>query len=160
MKALYAGALLASLSLPVPGSAQDMAYEVKPKSYIAYLADVQTIPAGKNVVVELHFKVQNGFHVNSHTPKSDYLLPTKLELGSAAGVQTAGLEYPPGTVYRLNFEPNEKLDVYSGVFTLKLTVMATAGEHKLAGTLRYQACDQAACYPPKALPVEVLLAAK
>jgi len=28
------------------------------------------------------------------------------------------------------------------------------------GTLRYQACDQAACYPPKSLPVEVIFTAK
>ncbi len=29
-------------------------------------------------VVELRFKVADGFHVNSHTPKSELLIPTNL----------------------------------------------------------------------------------
>jgi hypothetical protein len=28
------------------------------------------------------------------------------------------------------------------------------------GTLRYQACDHAACYPPKSLPVQVIFTAR
>jgi hypothetical protein len=28
------------------------------------------------------------------------------------------------------------------------------------GTLRYQACDNASCYPPKTLPVQILFTAK
>ena len=115
---------------------------------------------GKSSVLELHFKVQDGFHVNSHTPKSDYLIPTKLTLEPLAGVKAGTIEYPAGTAYSFSFEPNEKLDVYSGAFTVKLPVVAAAGEHTMPGTLHYQACDRAACYPPKTLPVEVLFTAK
>jgi len=32
--------------------------------------------------------------------------------------------------------------------------------HTIDGSLRYQACDKAACYPPKSLPVQVMVAAK
>ena len=34
-------------------------------------------------------------------------------------------------------------------FAVKVPVVAAAGEHTVAGSLRYQACDHAACYPPK-----------
>jgi DsbC/DsbD-like thiol-disulfide interchange protein len=111
-------------------------------------------------VVELHFRVVEGFHVNSHTPKSELLIPTKITLQPATGVKAEDVQYPAGTAYSFSFDPGEKLDVYSGPFTVKLPVMAEAGTHIVDGTLRYQACDNAACYPPKSLPVQVIFTAK
>lgn len=139
---------------------QDIGFEPKPKSYISYSAEPQTIAAGKSAIVDLRFRVHDGFHVNSHTPKSELLIPTKLTFQPAFGVKIAELKYPVGTAYSFDFDPSEKLDVYSGPFTVKLPVVAEAGEHRIAGTLRYQACDHAACYPPKTLAVEVLVTAK
>jgi hypothetical protein len=88
------------------------------------------------------------------------LIPTKLALEPAPGVKTTEPQYPAGTAYSFSFEPNEKLDVYSGAFTVKLPVVASAGEHRIDGALHYQACDHAACYPPKTLPVEILFTAR
>ena len=75
-------------------------------------------------------------------------------------MKTEVIEYPAGTAYSFSFQPGEKLDVYSGAFTVKVPVVAQAGEHTLEGTLRYQACDHAACYPPKTLPLQILFTAK
>ena len=61
---------------------------------------------------------------------------------------------------RFSFEPKEKLDVYTGTFTVKVPVVAAAGEHTVEGSLHYQACDNAACYPPKTLPLQVMFTAK
>jgi hypothetical protein len=132
----------------------------KSKGYVLYAAEQQSVKAGKASVLEMHFRVVDGFHVNSHTPKSELLIPTQIKLQTAEGVKAGAVEYPAGTVYSFSFNPNEKLDVYSGAFTVKLPVVATAGEHTLSGSLRYQACDHAACYPPKTLPVQVLFTAK
>ena len=152
--ALPAGALSAqqvgTLDAPVP----------KPKSYVVYAAEPQNIAARKRSVLELHFRVVDGFHVNSHTPKSELLIPTQITLQPAAGVKAEGVEYPAGTSYSFSFDPTEKLDVYSGAFTVKLPVVAEAGTHTVDGTLRYQACDHAACYPPKSLPLQVIFTAK
>jgi hypothetical protein len=132
----------------------------KPKSYVVYAAEQQNITAGKRSVLELHFQVVDGFHVNSHTPKSELLIPTQILLQPAAGVKAEAVEYPAGTSYSFSFDPSEKLDVYSGAFTVKLPVVAEAGTHTVDGTLRYQACDHAACYPPKSLPVQVIFTAR
>ena len=132
----------------------------KPKSYVGYAAEQQSVSAGKRSVLELHFRVVDGFHVNSHTPKSELLIPTRVELQPAVGVKADAVEYPAGTSYSFSFDPTEKLDVYSGDFTVKLPVVAEAGTHTVDGTLRYQACDHAACYPPKSLPVQVIFTAK
>jgi DsbC/DsbD-like thiol-disulfide interchange protein len=149
-----AGALqpqqIGDLSQPAP----------KAKSYIVYAAEPQEVSAGKRSVLELHFRVVDGFHVNSHTPKSELLIPTQITLQPVAGVKAEAVEYPTGTLFSFSFDPSEKLDVYSGPFTMKLPVVAERGTHTVVGTLRYQACDHAACYPPKNLPVQILFTAK
>jgi hypothetical protein len=61
-------------ALPAPANAQQVgnldAPAPKPKSFVVYAAEQQNVPAGKRSVLELHFHVVDGFHVNSHTPKS------------------------------------------------------------------------------------------
>ncbi len=132
----------------------------RPKQTVVYTAEAQNIPAGKQSMVELHFKVLDGYHVNSHTPKSEFLIPTVLEPKAVSGVATGTAVYPPGREFSFAFSPEEKLDVYTGEFAVKLPITALAGEHTVAGSLRYQACDKAACYPPKTLPVEIPVTAK
>jgi hypothetical protein len=132
----------------------------KPKQYVSYAAEEQIVKAGKKSVVELRFRVTEGFHVNSHTPKSELLIPTNLTLQPVGGVKAEAVQYPAGTEYSFSFEPGEKLDVYTGAFTVKIPVVVDAGSHTVDGVLRYQACDNAACYPPKSLPVQVVLTAK
>ena len=160
------GWTLAGLMLLVPGALVSQEIDkldapvTKSKSYVVYAAEQQSVVAGKRSVLELHFRVADGFHVNSHTPKSELLIPTQITLQPGAGMKLAAIEYPAGTSYTLPADPSEKLDVYTGAFTVKLPVEAEAGEHAVDGTLRYQACDQAACYPPKNLPVRVTFTAK
>ena len=155
---LFSALLLASFA----GAAGAAQFDDTPKSksYVAYTEEPQMVPAGKNAVLELRFRVKDGFHVNSHTPKSELLIPTALKLDAAAGVKAGELQYPAGKTYSFAFDPSEKLDVYAGDFTVKLPVVAVAGEHTVNGTLRYQACDNAACYPPRSLPVQVVFTAK
>jgi len=132
----------------------------KAKSYVIYDAEPQAVQAGKRSIVEMRFRVVDGYHVNSHTPKSELLIPTKVDLQPAAGVKAETAEYPAGTAFSFSFSPNDKLDVYAGDFTVKLPVVAKAGQHEIDGTLRYQACDHAACYPPRSLPIQVVFTAK
>ena len=166
LRLALAGALLALSLMPATqvANAQQIgnldAPTPKPKSFVLYAAEQQNVTAGKRSVLELHFRVVDGFHVNSHTPKSELLIPTQITLQPAAGVKAEAIEYPAGTSYSFSFDPTEKLDVYTGAFTVKLPVVADAGTHTVDGTLRYQACDHAACYPPKSLPLQVIFTAK
>ncbi len=147
-----------------PSHAQEVdnlsAPAVKSKSYVAYDSEQQMVRAGKREVVQLRFQVADGFHVNSHTPKSELLIPTTLVLKPEAGIETEAIRYPAGTQYSFSVDPANKLDVYSGGFTVQLPVVAVSGLHTIDGTLRYQACDHAACYPPKILPVQVVVLAR
>jgi DsbC/DsbD-like thiol-disulfide interchange protein len=149
--ALFTGVSRAQIGMDAPA---------KPKEYVVYAAEPQNIPAGRPSTVELRFHMVPGYHVNSHTPKSELLIATTLTLQPAAGVKAGSLEYPAGKPYSFSFDPSEKLDVYMGEFTVKLPVVASAGEHTLDGSLKYQACDNASCYPPRTLPVKIVFTAK
>jgi len=154
--------LLAGMAI-VASQPQDMGTLQAPpktKQYVEYAAEQQVVPAAKRAVLELRFRVLNGYHVNSHTPKSEFLIPTIVQFASGDGVKVTPAEYPAGKPYSFSFAPEEKLDVYEGEFTVKLPVEAYAGQHELKGSLKYQACDHAACYPPKTLPVDLLFTAK
>ncbi len=127
------------------------------RQFVLYAAEEQQVPAGKRTSVELHFRVVDGFHINSHTPASELLIPTRVEIGTDAGVTMGPAVYPAGQSYSFSFAPNEKLDVYAGAFTVMLPVTVAKGPHELHGTLNYQACDRAACYPPRTLAVSVVV---
>jgi DsbC/DsbD-like thiol-disulfide interchange protein len=147
---IFASTLVASAQMDSSG---------KPKSYVTYAAEPQTVPAGKPASVQVRFHVVDGYHVNSHTPKSELLIPTTLRLEPAGGVTAGTMQYPAGKMFSFSFDPTEKLDVYAGDFTVKLPVTAAPGDHVVNGTLKYQACDNAACYPPRTLPVQVAVTA-
>ena len=155
---LSTSALLAATF--APAQLGNMNAPAKAKSYVLYAAEPQTVPAGKRGVLELRFHMVPGYHVNSHTPKSQLLIPTVLTLQTANGVTASPPEYPSGTPFSFSFDPTDKLDVYAGDFTIKLPVVAAAGAHTVEGSLKYQACDHASCYPPRTLPVQVVFTAK
>lgn len=119
---------------------------------------VPTIMRGKSGTVRLTFHVGGGFHINSNTPKSDYLIPTSLKLDAPTDIVVGRITYPAGHDTSFPFAPDEKLNVYSGEFTLAVLVRPLSsvlpGKYAFHGTLKYQACDNAACYPPKKTPVD------
>jgi hypothetical protein len=118
-----------------------------------------TTPRATQTPVSINFRVPPGYHINSNTPKSEFLIPTalKMDLGSATDIVLGKIDYPQGEDVSFPFSPDEKLNVYTGDFTITLSVhplkSVVPGKYALHGMLRYQACDNAACYPPKTLPV-------
>lgn len=117
-----------------------------------------TITRGKPGTVQLRFHVSPGFHVNSNTPKSEFLIPTALRLNPPTDVVIGKVTYPEGREMAFAFSPDDKLSVYSGTFVLNVIVRPLASvlpaKYAVHGQLKYQACDNAACYPPKQLPVD------
>lgn len=115
----------------------------------------------KQTLVQLNFRVPPGYHINSNTPKSEFLIPTALRFDVPTDIVLGKIEYPAGEDLSFPFSPDEKLNVYTGDFAIGLAVhplhSVVPGKYVMHGTLRYQACDNAACYPPKNLPISVEL---
>lgn len=114
-----------------------------------------SVAAGKDAVVEMHFRITPGMHINSHVPSEKGLIPTQLKVGQIAGVKMDAVAYPAGSEYAIAAMPKVKLNVYTGEFVVRAHIRAAAGQHLLQGSLRYQACDVNACYPPREAPVAV-----
>lgn len=153
MKTLLAAILLtASLALGQNGPAFGKA----PSVTMAPVTPV-TVSQGGSAPLQFDFRVAEPFHINSHQPKDEFLLPTVLKLNAPNDVAIGRLSYPAGEERSFPFAPDQKLSVYSGDFAVRglLTTTRTIapGKYRVHGTLTYQACDNAACYPPKRLPV-------
>ena len=126
----------------------------KPAVVFLYPEQV-TVPAGKPTTIALHFRVAPGLHINSHTPREKELIPTTFSIPAGSGVRLDGVVYPPGTDFTLPLDPTTKLSVYSGEFILQARIEATPGAHLVEAHLRYQACDNNACMPPKTITAAI-----
>src|SRR5580704_8532559 len=109
----------------------------------------EPVPKGKEFQIALVVDIARGFHMNSHKPTDEYLIPTSLTAQLPAGFPLADTFYPEGKLEKFSFSPNKALDVYTGRVTLKMRVMAQGNASiwpaTIPLTLRYQACNDAAC---------------
>jgi hypothetical protein len=108
------------------------------------------------VQVRIPISVDAGFHVNSNTPAEEYLIPLKLVWNPGGGLIGGDVVYPKATMEKFDFGT---LSIFSGNFDLVVKFQvapdAPAGPGVKVGKLRYQACDNKACYPPKTVEVSV-----
>jgi hypothetical protein len=125
-------------------------------SAVTYLFPEQiSAPAGKPTPVTLHFRVAPGLHINSHTPTSEFYIPTTLTFPADSGMRLDAAAYPAGALLTLPIDPGVKLSVYTGEFAIQARLVAAPGDHLVQGKLRYQACSDSECLPPKTITVAV-----
>lgn len=150
-------ALLVLFAFLLTGLLTAQSMDEKPYVIMAPVGGVQ-VHVGSAKDVNLAFRVGSEYHINSHSPNSPLLIPTVLKLEPAAPVTLGDVKYPAGQNVSFAFSGDEKLNVYSGDFSIDASVKApanaAAGIYPVKGTLRFQACDHSACYPPRTIPVE------
>jgi hypothetical protein len=133
------------------------AQSVKAPSVTFAPVPLVTATRTQQTIVDLNFRVARGFHINSNTPKSEFLIPTGLKMDVPTDIALGKIEYPAGQDVSFPFSPDEALNVYTGDFTITVAVhplhSVVPGKYVMHGILRYQACDNAQCFPPKTLPV-------
>lgn len=158
MTRLRLQSILAFVALLAAALAQD---SLVPKVPLVTATPPQpvTVAPGGSVRVELRFRVSPGYHINSNKPTSEFLIPTQLKLSPPASLAQGAVVYPAGKDLSFAFSPKEKLNVYAGEFIvraeLRALASAPAGSYKVPGVLRFQACNDRACFPPSKLWVEV-----
>ncbi len=140
--------LLAATAVGQAGKAPSVSFAPVP---------VVTAQRTKQTMVDLNFRVASGFHINSNTPKDEFLIPTSLKMDLPTDIVLGKIAYPEGKDMTFPFSPDQKLNVYSGDFSIAVAVhplhAVLPGKYVMHGILRYQACDNAQCFPPKTLPV-------
>ena len=99
-----------------------------------------------------------GYHVNSDKPSEEYLIPLKLTWNSTGALKPGAIVYPKPSLEKYEFS-EKPISVLTGSFDLvasfKVAPDAPAGPGSAAGTLRYQACNNRACFAPKNVEVKV-----
>lgn len=112
------------------------------------------------VQVKIPVSVEPGYHVNSDKPALDYLIPLRLTWDKTAlgALEGGTVIYPKASLEKYDFE-EKPLSVFTGSFELtanfKVAANAPAGPGVAAGKLKYQACSNKACYPPKTIDINV-----
>jgi len=131
--------------------------QMAPELKIEPQATVKT-KRGTPATVTLKVSLPAGFHANSHTPTEPNLIP--LTLKWTAGPLTDGvIAYPKPLLEKYSFSAGKDISVVTGAFDIvtKFQVPASTatGPAAQTGTLRYQACNDRMCFPPKTVNVNV-----
>ena len=148
-----AGALL-PLVLSTPASTQ-----INSLSAVLSVTPPQKVIAKRNetVPVDLRIDLRPGYHVNSDKPTDPYLIPLKITWFNGP-VQAGDTIFPKPTMQKFEFSEHP-LSVFENTFKLttkiKVAQDAPVGPVKLQGKLRYQACNEKMCLPPRTLDVSV-----
>src|SRR3954451_6610216 len=136
------------------------------QSTLNSLSNVVTVTPPEKVVAkrgttetaDFAISVKTGFHVNSNKPADEYLIPLKFTFPTDGPVQVDGVEYPKPSMEKLAFSPTP-VSVFQGEFhthvKFKAAANAPAGTTQITGKLRYQACNERMCLPPRTLEIKV-----
>ena len=152
--ALAALALAAApaLAQPVPASNTIVAPRLA--------ADADQLVQGKPFRLAVVADIKAGWHVNSHTPKEDFLIPTEVKLKPAPGLAFSAVTYPKHKETKFSFS-DQPLAVYEGraVFLVPGTVDAKAapGPRTLTAVISYQPCNDNQCLPPTELTASLTI---
>ncbi len=121
---------------------------------------IGTIKRGGAAKATIAMDIPNGLHVNSNRPGSEYAIPTVIKV-SADGAKVGSVVYPRGKNRKLAFS-EETINVYEGrayfFFNVAVPAKFKGSVVKIPVTVRYQACTDEVCYPPK--NKEIVLTAK
>jgi thiol:disulfide interchange protein len=110
-----------------------------------------TAGKGKATRGQIVLSIPGGLHVNSSRPASKYAIPTSVRV-SGSDVRVSGISYPPGRNRSFQFS-EVPINVYEGRVSFPFTVTVPASFRgntvRVNATIRYQACTEEVCYPPK-----------
>ena len=113
------------------------------------------------VLATVTAEIAAGWHINSHTPTDDYLIPTILTVTPPAGMQAGAVEYPTAVTRQLSFGGTKQLALYEGALRFRAPLSGVPAEsgQPVRATLRYQACDDERCLPPATLELVAVIIA-
>lgn len=135
----------------------------RPPVRVEGIVDNHRVVLGKPFVVRVQVTVEDGYHINSDHPRDKFLIPTQLVFKNTQDFVFMPAKFPAPIERMFEFS-SEKLSVFEGEIQVEVPAVnskkSVPGKKAISGSLRYQACDQATCFPPKTvafeIPVEVV----
>jgi len=125
---------------------------IKPVKSLELLADQDGVRSGESLRLAVKVSLDGEYHVNSHVPSEEFLIPTTFELSPPEGLASGAWEFPKGKSKKFPFS-DTPLSIYDGTFIIQGSLKAAAGsspgQKQVRGVLKYQACTSQRCFPPK-----------
>jgi thiol:disulfide interchange protein DsbD len=112
--------------------------------------------AGDDVEGTILVTIAEGWHVNSNKPKDEFAIATDLTLDPATADLVA-VSWPPDAMKAFEFTAGKQISVFDGKFPVHFKAKLKAGAQKVGATLRYQACSDRVCLPPKTANTDIAL---
>lgn len=113
--------------------------------------NVSALPVGSKAWAAVVVQVKAGFHAQSHTPLEPTYIPFTMKLDENPALKFGEVRYPPGQIE--NYPGLGNLSVYTGKIVVYVLVEVKGdvkpGRTQITGKVRYQVCDEKACYPPE-----------
>ncbi len=114
-------------------------------------ADLTSYAPGDSVRIAAVINIEDGWHIQSHTPTFDYLIATEIAFELPADWPQPDIRYPDHIMWQFGFS-DDLLAVYEHEAVIRagfdLPTDATAGVVDVSAELLYQACDDIQCLPP------------
>jgi DsbC/DsbD-like thiol-disulfide interchange protein len=111
-----------------------------------------TVAKGGKARGTITLSIPGHLHVNSSRPNSEYLIATSIRLSGGKGARVSGVTYPRGVNRKFQFSETP-LNVYEGTvrcpFTVTIPANFKGNTISVRAVVRYQACTDEVCYPPK-----------
>ena len=124
------------------------------------LASVNQVIPGSSYRIAVRADIKESFHINSHTPREEFLIPTVLEFATIANVSFDTVHYPEHELREFGFS-EEKVAVYEGetIFWTEFSISEEFSSDSLMihATLSYQGCDDNSCYAPQSVDLTMVL---
>jgi DsbC/DsbD-like thiol-disulfide interchange protein len=118
------------------------------------------IKKGRSVRATVTMDIPHGLHVQSSKPLDKFLVPTKLDVETPSGMSVGPITYPRPLMRKLKFSKGN-VAVYEGKAMIRFNVTVPAnysgGSGEIKGKLRFQACNDEACFPPVTKEVKMWL---
>lgn len=113
---------------------------------------------GSTIERTLTLHVAEGWHINAHQPRQEYLIGTTLSLNDTEGLTLHTTRYPEPELIDFSFA-DDYLAVYTGRVPIQVSLQAadtlSSGVYSLKGHARVQACSDRICLAPDSVLVEV-----
>ena len=111
-----------------------------------------TVERGDSTRGSIVLTIPGGLHVNSNRPSSEYAIPTVVTVRGPRGVRVSRVTYPRGKNRKFQFSEN-LINVYdervSFPFTVTVPENFKGNSIRVTASVRYQACTDEVCYPPR-----------
>jgi len=146
--------ILFSIMLAAPLPADDTIYQAEDQNDIVrgkIILPVNALARQNSYTVLIELNISNGWHINSHQPLEEFLIPTEISFTSMPGISFGKTDFQKPELRSFAFSETE-MSVFEGKAYAKTTITITPDftdqELVLRGIIYFQACNDQSCLAP------------